>query len=993
MQSGQRKVPGADFKERVMLQFGAKTFTIDGVTVFSDHADPLQFWFLPAPVDLARRPPDKRAAFTLIKWKPAAVAAGVKGGGFLTFETSLRLPPETERRIKSQLSSMVRGGKPVLSAVQFDEGTVRCVGLDLEGPGGTLAPASTPGTFRAIEAIRGASIPSLAGDNTAAFSLTLTQEGAIILEKAFGQGTTPVGVIYDLKFTGLRPALNVKITADYEKIFNHFSAGLEAQVYWVKAGIDAGFEKLVSEGVIKIEVIDFIGAEDRQDKENWALDFFKENLLSKWFEPSLTPADMEARMAKPEGLDAVLKRAADMLPKPAQGQGNQNQGNQNQGGQNQGGQNQGQTVRERQPVQFAVTRSPEPPPNNANLACTPSAQGTQETVTVSGPAGWTATVGGQPARVDGNRILVDVPANQSREVVVEWPASPGQPRQETYELFFEFEKPEVLTGWNTRHPVYLSYLADSPNPPDPEFSNSAAPGRQAPPGGARALQDWCDRLVSPRVVTMTGHASFENDSSDAKKRYNLALSRRRLDIAKGIIGSRATVPPGGDVPRGQQEAEAARRVRDRTDRVVKIIGTVAGDAGTPAVRLVGRLTRPADVERQQPGGQQPGGQQPGGQQPGGQQPAPSTGGGSIGSGTPAVVSFKMKFIRQEERKTMTLIYNRTEAVQRTYAPQGFFGLLLKDIQDRSKHFVEVDLDDPFFRQFEVVVDAPIDFERIGLTSAQVGIDYGDPGDRRSMKHKDFIFDQNAPSRQSFTTFMSPDLASAYSYGVQFHFNPNSGWDGEKLTYEIPVDNTLDRTLVVTPFDHMGFLEIEVVPNRIDAQVVDFTQVDLLFTDPSGWVARKTLRIKPGTASQFWKVRTSHRDARTFTYQLSHHLKDGRVLTDDAVTSTANAVIVDDPFEAALDLEFVPLWDPATMRSVFVDLIYSDPENDYERSERLTFEGADVKPRSLRISLRERERRAYRYKATFVTANGRMIRRPEQETTETIIGLSEADVTA
>ena len=185
--------------------------------------------------------------------------------------------------------------------VQFDEGTVRCIAPDLEGSGGTAAQPAPPGAFRAVEAIRGASVPSLAGDNTAAFSLTLTQEGAIILEKAFSQGTTPVGVIYDLKFTGLRPALNVKITADYEKIFNHFSAGLEAQVYWVKAGIDAGFEKLVSEGVIKIEVIDFIGAEDRQDKENWALDFFKENLLSKWFEPSLTPADMEGRMAKPEG--------------------------------------------------------------------------------------------------------------------------------------------------------------------------------------------------------------------------------------------------------------------------------------------------------------------------------------------------------------------------------------------------------------------------------------------------------------------------------------------------------------------------------------------------------------------------------------------------------------------------------------------------------------------------------------------------------------------
>ena len=44
------------------------------------------------------------------------------------------------------------------------------------------------------------------GENTAAFSLTLDQEGAIILEQAFKKGTTPIGVLYDMKFTGIRPA-------------------------------------------------------------------------------------------------------------------------------------------------------------------------------------------------------------------------------------------------------------------------------------------------------------------------------------------------------------------------------------------------------------------------------------------------------------------------------------------------------------------------------------------------------------------------------------------------------------------------------------------------------------------------------------------------------------------------------------------------------------------------------------------------------------------
>ena len=81
-----------------MLLLGSKTLTIDGITVFFDHADPSQFWYLPGPPRLGRRALDQRAAFTFIKYKPAAVAGGARGGGFVTFEVNLRLDPEQERR-------------------------------------------------------------------------------------------------------------------------------------------------------------------------------------------------------------------------------------------------------------------------------------------------------------------------------------------------------------------------------------------------------------------------------------------------------------------------------------------------------------------------------------------------------------------------------------------------------------------------------------------------------------------------------------------------------------------------------------------------------------------------------------------------------------------------------------------------------------------------------------------------------------------------------
>ncbi len=287
--------------------------TIDGITVFFDHADPSQFWYLPGPVRLARRTEDRRAAFTFIKYKPAAVAGGAKGGGFVMFEVNLRIDPEQERRILSKLSSVSRG-RPKLAVVPFDEGTVQCIALNLQGAGGTAATGATAGTFNAVEKILGASVPSLHGDNSAAFSLTLSQEGATILEEAFEKGTTPIGVIYDLKFTGMRPALEVKITADFKRIYDHFSANLNAQVYFVQAGIEAGFEKLVQDGVIKIEVMNFTGDADLKEKEKWALDFFKDSLLREWFQPTLTPGQLAGGMAQAESLDNIVRRGNQLRP-------------------------------------------------------------------------------------------------------------------------------------------------------------------------------------------------------------------------------------------------------------------------------------------------------------------------------------------------------------------------------------------------------------------------------------------------------------------------------------------------------------------------------------------------------------------------------------------------------------------------------------------------------------------------------------------------------
>ncbi len=692
------------------------SFEIDGVTVRADHEDPDQFWYHAARVSLDKRP-DGSDAITMLKYKPATAAAGVKGGGYLMLQTVVVLPDETRDRIMARIAALSPTGSPRLAPVPIEKGTVRCVALNLEG-GGTTATPPPPGAFNAVTQILGTTTPSMSAQQTAVFSLVLDQEGATILQKAFESGTAPVAVIYTLEHSALSPDLHVKITADFERIYRHFSASVEAQIYWVRAGIDAGFEKLVQDGAIKIEVIDFTGAEDREAKEKWALDFFKNDLLAKWFEPSLDLGQLKGP-AQPKGLDAIIDGFKKVLP------------------------------------------------------ATPT--------------------GGMPGT----------------------PATP--------------------TGGM---------------PGTPATTTGSMPGAPAKP---------------------------------------------------------------------------------------------AGTTTTP--------TTPTD-------------------------------------GKPALVSFRLKFVRQEERKTLEVVYDRKKAVKQQHNPQGFIGLLLNELPDKSKHFVEIDLDDPFFRVLGVHIATPADFARIGLFSTDVSIDYGDPADAQNHRHQEFRLTAADPGPKRFETFLNANHEIEFRAGVQHHFDANSGWIGEKLSYEIPPQTTTDRTLNVDPGNHLGFLELQIFPNRIDAGIVEAIDVALSYDDGATFQRGDQFRVTAASAPQFWRLRLTRRERREWSARFTHHLKNGGTRTSGPITSDAGFLPVDDPFDGALNIRAIPLFAPGAVRRAFLDITYIDEANGYRREERLDIPGTATEPVALRIALVDPALRTFRHQVTVVTGDGRLIQNEPVDGTQTLIGVGQ-----
>lgn len=714
-----------------MISLGKQALTIEGVQVYADHADPNQFWYLPGPVQLARRSSDDRPDLTMITYRKSGEGEAL-GGGFLNFTADCHLGEDRRSAVLSRLQQEAPD-EPLLAAVPFESGTVKCVALgeqstpEGEGSGESSGGGGGNGTgavpeegFQAVQSVLGASHPSLQGRNEAVFSLSLSKEGAQIAEETLKEGGTAMGVIYDLEFSAMRPALKAEVHADLDQVYQRLGGSLEGSVYFVDAGIDAAFEKMRQEGLIEVKVQDFSDAEDRSEKANWALNLFKNQLMEDWFSPTLT----------------------------------------------------------------------------------------------GGPTG-----GAEPA--EGETI-----------------------------------------------------------------GSGTSGGQGSGDGG-----------------------SGSSDGSGG-----------------GTSGSSG----GGDASGGS--------------------GGSASDTAEDAAETVEATTEAAEDA----------------------------------SGKPRV-SLELNFVRKELRKEVTVRYHRSEAVQRSYNPQGNLGLLAEDLEDPGSHFVNVDLDEGFFRTLDVSVQSPIDMERIGLLSAQAMIQFGDPESPGEFRQEDFIFEKEAQDPKTFSTFLNEDGDFSYEYTVEYHFDSGSDWAARSTTYELPERTKEDRTLLLDPSHDLGFLDVEVLPNEIDAGVVKSTDVHLRYEGAGGWSTEEMLVVKPDSDPRHWKVRTEETDPGGYEYRLVHHLDDGTERETEWTSRQLEKLPVNDPFDASLSITFLPAIDREALSMAFVEVRYEDPANDYEREERVDLlAGEGPGPVELRLAQMDGEHDTFSYRTLFVTTDNQVEEGEWIETNESTI---------
>ena len=296
-----------------MLYLNPPYFVINGVSVFPDESDPLQYYYLPMMPHLTMVTDSatnvSAPQIQLIEYEGSAGT-----GGFIDFDVNIGIDPAALSEVANQVERQMKlNSTPRLSPVVFVDGSVKLLMLGAESADPTAAggtsgaatagapsavatsttvPVSTAGPQFVVK-IENAAKPALYGDNQASFSVQLDQYGATIMEQALQGQLAPIAVIYSLQFLALRPAFHVHLTADWNRVQTYLDSQYSGGFLFFSSSIEKTVDKLIEDKVINIQVDTFVtesdlGSTGTSDRDRAVAECY-ELVKTNFFESSLPP--------------------------------------------------------------------------------------------------------------------------------------------------------------------------------------------------------------------------------------------------------------------------------------------------------------------------------------------------------------------------------------------------------------------------------------------------------------------------------------------------------------------------------------------------------------------------------------------------------------------------------------------------------------------------------------------------------------------------------
>lgn len=328
-----------------MQTFESPFYEIGGVVVLRDHLISTMFHYLAGPPKLTV---DEHGvpSLLLLKYREALEAMDASpetrdelGGAFLLLGVDCELSEEKKAEITRELEARTPPGSGPVSLVPilYTKGTVSIIALDAQRAVAGEPEGNPEEHSRFVRGFQGTATPSLLQGQRAIFSLSLSPSAATLIEEAYESDLSPIGVMYELEFAGLRPAIAVKAHVDRSRVYEQLKAAFHLGVRTGGGGsgasddsdesdesdestedtgpkgfalsVDIGWEleKLVQTGAIELDIIRQQEGKTTDEMQKDALDLLKETLLKEFFKPAMSDSTMSAAQAAEAAAAAAQK--------------------------------------------------------------------------------------------------------------------------------------------------------------------------------------------------------------------------------------------------------------------------------------------------------------------------------------------------------------------------------------------------------------------------------------------------------------------------------------------------------------------------------------------------------------------------------------------------------------------------------------------------------------------------------------------------------------
>src|SRR5262249_17043103 len=153
-------------------------------------------------------------------------------------------------------------------------------------------------TDRMVLGVVGSKKPSLSDAGLAAlFHARLDRRGTALVAAALaGQAGSMAGGLYNLSFSALRPAVNLRMSAGLDRLPAALKASAGVQGCYVRAEVSASFGKMREEGIIHVDLVSQVDDPETQKQVDQCVQDFYDTLMRQLFSPTVSPAEALANV-------------------------------------------------------------------------------------------------------------------------------------------------------------------------------------------------------------------------------------------------------------------------------------------------------------------------------------------------------------------------------------------------------------------------------------------------------------------------------------------------------------------------------------------------------------------------------------------------------------------------------------------------------------------------------------------------------------------------